>query len=208
MRPNDGLADLTLSCASVQRSDANSGTVVAAMLARQPLICNQRDAAMLVFGPGGSAAGQKPGRASFTVKLGVMRTRDILTYMSEIGQDVIIRSTPSELVQPEQVAVWRAHAAIRDAHSVVKTLAGVRGGAAAAGVLVILAALGSLVAMSPQRALLLPIFVVIATAVLLLLVLSYVRLTAAEASLYAMIEDVMRLEDERHRARERRAAND
>ena len=33
-------------------------------------ICNQRDAAQVLFGPGGSAAGPKPGRDSFSALLG------------------------------------------------------------------------------------------------------------------------------------------
>jgi hypothetical protein len=31
------------------------------------VICNQHDAERVLFGPGGSAAGPKPGRASFSL---------------------------------------------------------------------------------------------------------------------------------------------
>jgi protein-S-isoprenylcysteine O-methyltransferase Ste14 len=99
----------------------------------------------------------------------------------------------------EQVAVWRAQAAIRDAHMVVKALTGRRGQFASGAVVSLLVIIGTVIAMSQFRALLLPTFLIVACAVVLVLILAYVRLTAAEASLYAMIEDVMRLEEERHR---------
>ena len=46
------------------------GMLVAAYTAGQRhAICNQHDAATLVFGPGGSAAGPKPGRIGFSDEL-------------------------------------------------------------------------------------------------------------------------------------------
>ena len=62
---------LALSCAAEARVPKSHGMLVAAYTAGQRhAICNQHDAATLVFGPGGSAAGPKPGRASFSALLG------------------------------------------------------------------------------------------------------------------------------------------
>jgi hypothetical protein len=108
----------------------------------------------------------------------------------------------------ENVAVWRAHSAIRDAHRVVTALTGVRGRVAAGAVVILLLVLGILTVQSPYRVLLLPVFIIFALSVLGVLILAFLRLTAAEASLYAMFEDVMRLEEERERMRRSRFHHD
>jgi hypothetical protein len=67
-----GLTHLTLSCTARARVPKPCGRQVAAYTAGQRhATCNLHDAAALGFGPGGSAAGPKPGRASSSVKLAV-----------------------------------------------------------------------------------------------------------------------------------------
>ena len=62
---------LALSCAAEAHVPRRCGAMVAAHTAGQRReICNQRDAAQVLFGPGGSAAGPKPGRNGFSDELG------------------------------------------------------------------------------------------------------------------------------------------
>ena len=51
-------------------------------------VCSRRDAAMLVFGRGASAPDRKPGRTSFSVKLGAASRTDL-------GVDVVKNSASS-----------------------------------------------------------------------------------------------------------------
>ena len=65
------LTALSLTCAAKAYAPKSRGTAVAAHTAgQQRVICNCRDAAQVLFGPGGSAAGPKPGRDSFSALLG------------------------------------------------------------------------------------------------------------------------------------------
>jgi hypothetical protein len=58
---------LSLSCTADARVFASSGAAVAAHIAgKRRVICNRRVTALVLFGPGGSAAGSKPGRDSFS----------------------------------------------------------------------------------------------------------------------------------------------
>ena len=75
---------LALSCAAEARVPKSHGMLVAAYTAGQRhAICNQHDAATLVFGPGGSAAGPKPGRIGFSDKLGSRARR--LRFRTVLG---------------------------------------------------------------------------------------------------------------------------
>ena len=70
IRPPNGTADkLGGGCPG---GYANSGAVAAAVRVsiRAREICSQRDVERVMFGPGGSAAGPKPGRDGFSVELG------------------------------------------------------------------------------------------------------------------------------------------
>jgi hypothetical protein len=61
------LTALALSCTAKAHVFASSGAAAAAHTAgQQRKICSRRDTALVLFGPGGSAAGPKPGRASFS----------------------------------------------------------------------------------------------------------------------------------------------
>jgi hypothetical protein len=67
----DGLTAHTLSCAAGLACRSRSGAPVAAIeLKQRDAICNRRDAVALALKVGSSAAGPKPGRTSFSVKLG------------------------------------------------------------------------------------------------------------------------------------------
>jgi hypothetical protein len=62
------LTALALSCTARAYVIASSGAAAAAHSAgQQRVICSRRDTALVLFGPGGSAAGPKPGRASFSL---------------------------------------------------------------------------------------------------------------------------------------------
>jgi hypothetical protein len=61
------LTALALSCTARAHVLVSSGAAAAAHTAgQQRKICSRRDTAAVLFGPGGSAAGPKPGRASFS----------------------------------------------------------------------------------------------------------------------------------------------
>ena len=69
---------LTLSCTARSRVLASSGAAAAAHTAgKQREICSRRDTALVLFGSGGSAAGPKPGRASFSLELGCRRAATV-----------------------------------------------------------------------------------------------------------------------------------
>jgi hypothetical protein len=62
------LTALTLSCTAEAYVPRPRGAAAAAHTAEQQrVICSRRDTALVLFGPGGSAAGTKPGRAGFSV---------------------------------------------------------------------------------------------------------------------------------------------
>jgi hypothetical protein len=66
-----GLTALALSCTAKASVLASSGAAAAAHTAgQQRVICSRRVTAAVLFGLGGSAAGPKPGRASFSDELG------------------------------------------------------------------------------------------------------------------------------------------
>ena len=64
------LTDHKLSCAAEAHVPTPCGAAVAAHTAgQQRVIYNRRDAALVMSGLGGSAAGPKPGRDSFSLRL-------------------------------------------------------------------------------------------------------------------------------------------